>query len=170
MTGSEPTGVVNAFFDRWNRGDVDAALGLVASDVAVNAGLQDRLDLRGLMLFAAQFDGAMEAECSTLSEQGAVSCAWVWRSAAADSLGVPGLDAARFVVREGMITELSTPNYGIVEQALSNFAREVDPAGFATACTPDGESPRSVYGFPFNSQCGGFLAELEAGFIARLDE
>ena len=169
VVGGDPMEVVDAFFDRWNRGDVDAALALVDPEVAVNGGLQDWFDLRGLMVFAAQFDAEMESECRLLAEEGALSCDWAWRSASAEAVGVAGSQGSGFTVTDGGITALRTPNYGAVELALSSFAREADAAGFSTSCAPDGQSPRGASGLPFNERCGRFLASLEAAFVASLD-
>lgn len=168
--GGDPIEVVDAFFDRWNRGDVDAALALVDPEVAVNSGLQEWSDLRGLMLFAAQFDAEMEAACGPLAEEETLNCAWAWRSASAEALGAGGAQQSRFVVTDGLIAAMSTPNYGAVERALSEFAREADSAGYSAACAPDGESPRSASGFVFNEQCGRFLAGLELAFVSSLEK
>lgn len=169
VVGDDPADVVATFFDRWNRGDIDAAVALVSPDVAVNGGLQDWFDLRGLMVFAAQFDGAMEVECRPVPEDEALSCDWAWRSMSAEALDAAGPQSAQFVVVDGSVTALSTPNYGLVEQALSSFARDSYAEGFSTSCAPDGDAPRSVYGFPFNARCGQFLAGLEAEFVASRD-
>lgn len=167
--GDDPVRVVTAFFDRWNGGDVDGALELVAPDVSINAGFNSLVEMRGLMEWAAQWDGEMEVECRQGDRAGAVQCDWSWTTAGVGAMGLDAPHARRFQVTDGLIHSFATPSYGSLESAIATYARTVDPDGFAAACDPEGAESVSAYGFAFDARCGGFLAGLEAAFIAQLE-
>lgn len=167
--GDDPVEVVTTFFERWNDGDVGGALELVDPEATINVGFNSVAELRGLMEYAAQWDAEMEVVCASGDRAGQVVCDWAWTAASAAALRLDGANSRRFQVSMGRITSLVTPSYGAHESALSTFAREVDPDGFATSCDPEGAASVSGYGFAFDAECGRFLAALEQDFIAQLE-
>ena len=143
-------------------------MALVDPDISI-AGFFSGADLRGLIEFSAPFDGSMETTCSPapLGED-RVSCDWEWSTAGTRALGIPTSSGRSFTVTDGIITLIVPPNYTAFEGPLSAFAESDDPAGYAGACSPDGVSPVSSFGYPHNQRCGSFLAGLEAAFVASL--
>ena len=166
--GNDPVEVVTAFFDRWNDGDVDAALELLDPEVTINVGFNSLAELRGLMEYAAAWGADMDVACRATELAGSVSCEWEWEAASVAALGLDGPNTRRFQVSGGLITSLVTPSYGAHEDAISAYARRVDPEGFAAACDPNGAASVSAYGFVFDAECGRFLAGLEESFIEEL--
>jgi hypothetical protein len=164
--GDTPIGVVEAFFERWNAGDVDGAMTLVSPD-ATAFGLPAVVPLRGLVEFTSPFDGRMEVDCSTGASPGRVTCDWAWATVATRALGLTGATDRTFDVEEGLITQMLPPNYNALDAPMRDFAMTEDPAGFAKECSPDG-SPVNTVGTPHNQRCGTFLAGLEAAFVASL--
>ena len=164
--GDTPIGVVEAFFERWNAGDVDGAMALVSPD-ATAFGLPAVVPLRGLVEFTSPFDGRMEVDCSTVAALGQVACDWAWATAATKALGLTGATDRTFTVEEGLIIHMLPPNYNALDAPMRDFAVAEDPAGFAEECSPDG-SPVNTVGTPHNQRCGSFLAGLEAAFVASL--
>lgn len=81
-----------------------------------------------------------------------------------------GATGRSFTVVDGRITAMTTPNYGAFDGPLGRFAQHADPSGYLGSCSPDGTSPRSVGGYPFNATCGAFLATHEQAFVADLAE
>lgn len=166
--GNDPVEVVTAFFDRWNDRDVDGAMELLDPEVTINVGFNSLAELRGLMEYAAAWGADMDVTCRATERPGAVSCDWEWTAPSVAAVGLDGANTRRFQVSDGLITSLVTPNYGGHERAVSTYAREVDPDGFAGACDPDGAESVSSYDFAFDAECGRFLASLEGAFIEQL--
>ncbi len=164
--GDTPIGVVEAFFERWNAGDVDGAMALVAPEATSPFG-PAVVPLRALVEFTSSFDGRMEFDCSTGASPGLVTCDWAWDTATTRALGLTGATGRSFKVEEGLITRVVPPNYIALEAPMRDFAVAEDPAGFAEECSPDG-SPVDTVGTPHNQRCGSFLAGLEAAFVASL--
>lgn len=166
--GTDPVDVVKTFFDRWNEGDVEGAIELLDPEVTINVGFNSLPELRGLMDYAAGWGAAMEVSCRPTERAGSVSCDWEWTAPSVAAIGSDGPSTRRFQVSGGLITALVTPNYGAHENALSTYARRVDPDGFAAECGPEGAASVSAYGYAFDADCGRFLASLEDSFIEQL--
>lgn len=166
--GEDPVAVVMGFFDRWNAGDVDGALELVDPEATINVGFNSRVELQGLMEYTAGWGAPMEVACRPTELAGSVTCDWEWKAASVAALGLDGPSTRRFQVSGGLITSLATPSYGAHEDAISGYAKRVDPEGYAAACDPAGAVSVSAYGFAFDVECGRFLASLEREFIADL--
>lgn len=164
--GDTPIGVVEAFFERWNAGDVDGAMALVSPEVSA-FGQPGLVPLTALVEFTAPFDGRMEVDCRTSASPGRVTCDWAWDTATTQALGLTGATGRTFDVEEGLITRVTPPNYFALDAPMRDFAVAEDPAGFAKECSPDG-SPVNTVGTPHNRRCGTFLAGLEAAFVASL--
>lgn len=165
--GNDPVEVVTAFFDRWNDGDVGAALELLDPEATINVGFNSLAELRGLMEYAAAWGADMDVTCRAIERAGSVSCEWEWTAPSVAAVRLDGANTRRFQVSDGLITSLVTPSYGGHESAVSTYARDVDPAGFAAACDPEGADSVSSYGFAFDAECGRFLASLEGAFIEQ---
>lgn len=166
VSGNAPLEVVGAFFSHWNAGDLEGTMRVVHPDAVINSGFQDTSDLRGLIEWAIEFHGSMEVSCATGPSERRVTCDWAFVTPATEALGITDPQRGRFEVTNGLITEVSTPNYVELELQLGSFARERDPSGYGEACASDGVAPMSAAGFPFNHACGRFLADLEPEFVA----
>jgi len=163
-----PLEVVNAFFERWNAGNVEAVMTLIDPATQINGGLQEAADLRSLIEYSIPFDGRMETVCSPGPSPGRVMCDWAWLTEGTEALGLDSAEGRGFTVVDNRITALTTPNFGTFDRQLSRFAQERDPGGYTDSCSPDGISPIGGDGFPFNTRCGRFLADLESAFVADL--
>lgn len=165
VAGGSPLEVVNSFFTKWNERDIEGTMALVHPDASINV-LQSAPDLRGLIEWTMEFEGAMETSCSDDLQPDRITCEWAFVSPATEALGISDPREGTFAVTDGVIVDISTPNYMVLEMQLSSFARDRDPTGYGDACGFDRASPRSIYGFPFNQRCGRFLAGIEAEFVA----
>lgn len=165
--GDTPIGVVEAFFERWNDGDVDGAMALVSPEVTA-FGIPGAANLKGLIEYTSQFDGRMEVDCQSAAIAGRVTCDWAFASPGVEALGLPVNENRLFTVVDGLITTLVPAQYPDFETQLAAFAESEDPVGYAEECSPDGISPLGLAGHPFNVRCGAFLAGLEGAFVASL--
>lgn len=166
QAATTPLGVVEQFFDHWNDADTEAAMALVDPDFAVGPFGSDTV--RGLIDWTSRFDGTQATTCVQTSDT-RVSCGWGWQTAATEALDLkPWVDRS-FVIADGLITQMSTPNYADLEQRLTTFIEAQDPGGYAAACTPDGTSTIAAAGYARTVQCGEFMAGLEDAFVASLD-
>lgn len=163
-----PIGVVEAFFERWNAGEVDAVMAIVDPQALINGGRQTSSDLRALVEYSLPFNGTMEGNCGAGLVPGEVTCDWLWVTPGTQALGLDSASRRTFTVADNLITAFTTPNYSVFDTQLGRFAQEQDPAGFSDACSPDGTSPIGGNGFPFNTGCGNFLADLESDFVTSL--
>ncbi len=70
-------------------------------------------------------------------------------------------------VAAGLITQMTTPVFAVLEDPLGDFAQSEDPDGYAEACSPDGVSPVEPFdGLPYNQRYGAFFAEMEGRLVA----
>lgn len=169
MAPETPIGVVEAFFERWNAGEVDAVMEIVDPDALINGGRQTSSDLRALVEYSLPFNGTMEGNCGAGLEPGEVTCDWLWVTPGTEALGLDSPSRRTFTVADNLITAFTTPNYAVFDNQLGRFAQERDPAGFSEACSLDGTSPIGGNGFPFNTRCGEYLADLESDFVTSLN-
>jgi hypothetical protein len=169
VAGTDPVGTVEAFFEHWNRGDVEAAMSLVHPDAVVNRTATTD-DLRDFMAWVVELDGFMAVDCVAGSGPGRVSCDWSFVSAAVDALGLPGASGVAIAVGGRGIESLTTPDYSEFERQIAAFARDRDPPGFAAECGVSDGAASSSAGFTYTPECGTFFAELEAAFVDSLSD
>lgn len=167
VVGDEPIDVVEAYFDRWNAGDINAALALLSPDVSINGGLQGIEDVRPVMDFAVEFDGDMVVSCEPALIDTQATCLWDFTTAGVAALGIEPRRRT-FTVEGGLITAFSTPDFGRFDAGIAEFAESVDPAAFEANCAPVEGDHLSQAGFAHTSKCGAHLAQIEADWVASL--
>jgi hypothetical protein len=160
--------VVDAYFEAWNQGHIEATEALQHPELRVN-GFQVAEDWTNFMAYTAAFDGGHDVECEP-SVSGPL-CAWTWNTPFAnaqttESIGKPKL---RFSVSNGLVSSFNTPTYGLFEAPLALFASAADREMFETACASDGVSLHGADGIVFNGACGALLASHTDAFIESID-
>lgn len=156
----DPIAVIEVFFERWSAGDVRGAMSFI--------GDQDWTEGNPFIGQSMEYVVALEPEgwfwsVSDCAEQ--VADTYRCRI---ELVGDPLLDAVggsagqnQFKVEDGKIT--GAPRIlGIgaaqADQALAQYARQQDPAGYEAACVGANGRAWEANGVVFNRACGAFLA------------
>jgi len=158
----DPVALVQAFYDAWDDGDMEAAATFLSPRVTSPAGTQSGTGLVRLinyMEYVKAIPQSVQAgDCDSLGSL--VTCHVEFRDALINALGIEG-SSATHEIRLGLISHVALgAQYAESDAAVAGFLRDNGGADFETACAvPDDGSAKGELGLAFTGTCGAFVAQ-----------
>ena len=158
-SAEESIEVVEAFFEAWAAGDIDAAMAFTSPDLSSPFG--DRQATRNFMehvIAAGQM--LIVTDCDALLRT-SVNCTVEIRDPVTLALEIEPPRESQGV-RDGLVSSISSsPVYLPADQALNETAEELDPDGYEAACGPRDDGSAAQHGaFWYGAECGEFLGQF----------
>jgi hypothetical protein len=157
----DPVALVEAFYQAWDTGEIDAATALLSPRVTSQAGTQPGTGLIRLSNYMEYIKAIPQsisaADCELRGSL--VTCNVEFRDAVIDALGIEGGSAAH-EIKLGLISYVALgAQYAESDSAVAAYIRESGGDEFATACSvPEDGSAKGELGLAFTGTCGAFVA------------